>query len=95
MLENKDIEKLAEVFATKEDIKEFSTKEDIIGFKDEILDGQDGILEKLGLLLQEKTVGDSQDKKQKTVLEIHNRALKEHSILSPQDVEKVAKLEFF
>ena len=65
MLDDKDIKKLIEVFATKEDIKDFAIKEDIAGFKDEILTGQDEILEKLNTLLQEKVTGDYQEKKQK------------------------------
>jgi hypothetical protein len=83
---DKEIEKLSEVFATKEDL---------IEFKDEILTGQDEILEKLGILLQEKTVGDEQDKRQKKVLEIHNNALKKNKILSENQVSEIDKLRVF
>ena len=95
MLENKDIEKLIEVFATKGDIKELATKEDVTEFKDEILTGQDEILDKLNALLQEKTTGDYQDKKQKRVLFIHNESLKRNKILSSKELEDITKLEFF
>lgn len=37
MITDRDIEKMKIVFATKEDLKEFVTKNDIISFKDQIL----------------------------------------------------------
>ncbi len=95
MLDNNDIEKLSEVFATKDDIKNFATKEDIIEFKNEILTGQDEILEKLNTFLQEKTVGDEQDGRQKKVLEIHNNSLKKNKILSEEEVSQVDQLRAF
>ena len=95
MLSDKDIQKLTEEFVTKGDIKEFATKEDITNFKDEILNGQDEILEKLSTLLQEKIIGEHQEKKQKKILAIHNKALKEHNILSSKELHEITKLEFF
>ncbi len=100
MIDDKDIEKLSEVFATKEDvagIKEdlANVKEDILEFKNEILSGQDEIIEKLGLLLQEKDIGNDQDKRQKRVLEIHNDALKKNSILSVEEASQIDKLRVF
>ena len=86
MLDDNDVEKLGEIFATKEEI---------IEFKDEILTGQDEILEKLNILLDEKTVGDEQDKRQKKVLEIHNDALKKSNILSDGQVSEIGKLRVF
>ena len=47
MLDNNDIIKLSEVFAIKDDIKNFATKEDVLEFKNEILEGQDEILKEL------------------------------------------------
>ena len=93
MIDDKDVEKLSEVFATKEDMN--GLKGEIIGFKDEILTGQDEILGKLNILLDEKTVGDEQDKRQKKVLEIHNNALKKSKILTEQEVLEVNNLRVF
>ncbi|MCX6723548.1 MAG: hypothetical protein NT155_00025 [Candidatus Staskawiczbacteria bacterium] len=86
MLDDNDIEKLKETFATKDDV---------IEFKDEILTGQDEILQKLNILLDEKTVGDNQDKRQKKVLEIHNVALKSSKILSEEQAIEIDKLRVF
>ena len=95
MINDKDIEKLSEVFATKEDLKNlsevFATKEDV----KELLGGQDEIMEKLEILLQEKTIGDDQNKRQKKVLEIHNHALKKAKILSETEVSQIGKLQVF
>jgi len=97
MLDNKDIEKLSEVFATKVDLQESEQKleDKITEFKDEILNGQDEILKELRAFSQEKTVGDEQDKRQKRVLEIHNDALKGGKILSEQQVTEIDGLRVF
>ena len=86
MLNDKDIKKLSEVFATKEDVVEF---------KNEILNGQDEIMEKLDILIQEKTIGDEQDKRQKKVLEIHNNALRKTKVLSEKEASEIDKLRVF
>lgn len=80
MFENNDIQKLSD---------------EIVEFKNEILTGQDEILEKLNILLDEKTVGDEQDKKQKKVLEIHNVALKGNKILTEEQVLEIDELRVF
>jgi len=90
-----EFEGLIDIVATKEDLNAFATKEDVASFKDEILTGQDEIFKKLDTLLQEKTVGDEQDKKEKKILAIHNKALAKHNILSVKDSQEVAKLNFF
>lgn len=95
MLNNKDIEKLTQIFATKEDIKDFATKDEIVEFKNEILTGQDEILEKLDILLTEKPIKEEQDKRQKKVLEIHNKVLKKNKILSKEEILEVDKLGAF
>ena len=99
MIDNKDIEKLSEVFATKEDLKEleekFATKADLTAFKSEILDGQDEILKELKALGQEKTIADGQDKRKTKVLEIHNNALKTGKILSEKQVTEIDGLRVF
>lgn len=76
-----------------EDIQKLS--EEIIEFKDEILTGQDEILGKLNKLLDEKTIGDEQDKRKTKVLKIHNDALKRSKILLGGEVAEIDKLEAF
>jgi hypothetical protein len=95
MLDNDDIVKLSEVFATKEDIKNFATKDDVLEFKSEILKGQDEILEKLTALSQEKTFEDEQNKRQKEVLKIHNEALKRSKILTEEEGLKISQSGVF
>ncbi len=57
MIDNKDIEKMEGIFATKKDLQEI--KDDIFEFKSEILTGQDKILGKLDILLTEKPIKDA------------------------------------
>lgn len=64
-------------------------------FREESLKGQDEIITKLDTLLQEKTVGDEQDKRQKKVLEIHNDVLKTGKILSEQQATEIDGLRVF
>jgi len=97
MIDEKDIEKLSNVFATKDDLDnlENNIEGKIVEFKDEILIGQDEILKELKALRQEQTVGDAQDKRQKRVLEIHNDALKNGKILSGQQATEIDGLRVF
>jgi len=95
MLDNKDIEKLNEVFATKEDIKSLVTKEDFDDFKNTSLSKLDQILSNTESSKQEKTMKDAQDKRQKDVLKIHNDALKRGEILSEEEVAQVDNLRVF
>jgi len=95
MLDNDDIVKLSEVFATKEDIKELVTKKDFDDFKGTSLSKLDKILEGIEPLKQEKVMKDLQDKNQKKVLEIHNNALKDGKILSAEQVSEIDKLRVF
>jgi len=83
MLEDNDIEKLKEAFT------------EVFVTKDEFLTGQDEILTKLNILLDEKTVGDDQNKRQKKVLEIHNAALKNNKILSQEQASEIDGLRVF
>lgn len=64
-------------------------------FREESLKGQDEIITKLDTLLQEKVIGDEQDKNQKKVLEIHNNALKSNKILSEQQSAEIDDLRVF
>lgn len=92
MLDNKDIEKLDELFVTKDDFKieieKLATKNDV----NEILTGQDKILGKLETLLQEKTAGGEQDKRKKRFFQIHNVALKRNKILSSEEAAEIDAL---
>ena len=99
MIDDKDVEKLSEVFATKKDLENLidimATKAEITEFKNEVLAGQDKMLGMLTTLTQEKTVGDEQDKRQKKVLGIHNAALKSKGILSKDQALEIDKLRVF
>lgn len=99
MLDNNDIVRLSEVFVTKEEFKEeiskLATKEEFTEFKDEILTGQDEILEKLDILLTEKPIKDEQDKRKTDVLKIHNEALRRSKILTEEEATKIAQSSVF
>lgn len=86
---------LIENVATKDDLKNYATKDDVTEFKDEILTGQDKILEKLDILLGEKPMRDVQDKRKQKVLEIHNGALKRNKILSDVEVLQIDQMGAF
>jgi hypothetical protein len=73
----------------------FANKKEFTDFKNENLNGQDKILKKLDILIQEKDVRDYQDKKQKKLLAIVIKSLREHNILSSKEIEDITKLEFF
>ena len=73
----------------------FVAKKDFDEFKDDSMKFQDKALRDLGVLKQEKTVGDEQDKRQKKVLEIHNDALKSGKILSEQQATEIDGLRVF
>lgn len=63
--------------------------------REEFLTSQDDVLIKLNLLLDDKTIGDEQDKRKTRVLEIHNNALKSKAILSSQQTLEIDKLQAF
>ena len=73
----------------------FVTKNELQGFKDKTLKGQDKILKKLDTLLTEKDVREYQEKKEKKMWAIIIKALKEHKILSSKELEDIARLEIF
>lgn len=85
---NKEIlfPEMKEVFATKTEFKEF---------KNETLTNQDAMLKKLDTLLTEKTVREYQEDKEKKLWVVVIKALKEHRILSPNDLQAIAQLEMF
>lgn len=76
--------------------KEFKElKNEFNKFRDESLTNQDATLKKLDILLEEKEIREYQEVKHKRLWSIIIRALKEHRILSPQDLEEIAHLEIF
>lgn len=70
-------------------------KQEFKDFKNESLTNQDATLKKLDILLEEKEMRQYQEQKHKKLWSIIIRALKEHRILSPQDLEQIAHLEIF
>ncbi|TSC94663.1 MAG: hypothetical protein CEN87_384 [Parcubacteria group bacterium Licking1014_1] len=105
MIDDNDIKKLEEILltkeqflevgATKDDLKEFVTKNDFDEFKDKSLSKLDEILKGIVPLKEEKIIKDEQDMKQKKVLEIHNNALKTSKILSEGQASEIDKLRVF
>ncbi len=77
----------------KRDVKDLKTA--FYDFKNEDLTNQDVMLKKLDILLTEKTVGEYQEKKAKKLWTVIIKALKEHRILSPKDLQTIAQLEIF
>ncbi len=87
---------LEEHFASKEFLKEnFVIKKEFSEFKNKALTNFDIIQKKLDVLLTEKTVREYQEKKEKKLWAIIIKALKEHRILSPQQLEEIAHLDIF
>ena len=84
---------LEEKFVTKKEFNNF--KKEFTDFKDETLSTDDKILKKLDILLTEKTVREYQEKKEKKLWAIIIKALKEHRILSSQELREIARLEIF
>lgn len=95
MLDNNDIVKLGEVFATKDDLKNFVAKKDFDEFKDTSLSKLDEILDGVNLLKEEKIIKDAQDKRKTEVLKIHNGALKRGKILLEGEIAEIDKLGAF
>ena len=73
----------------------FLTKKEFYSFKDKTLTNQDIMLKKLDILLTEKKVRDYQEEKEKKLWAIVIKALRNHRILSSQELNKIAHLEIF
>jgi hypothetical protein len=84
---------LEERFVTKKEFNGF--KKEFKDFKNESLTNQDAMLKKLDILLTEKKVREYQEEKEKKLWAIIIKSLKEHRILSPEELEEIAKLEIF
>ena len=75
--------------------EKFVTKKDFTNFKNKTLTNEDKILKKLDILLTEKEARKYQEEKEKKLWAIVIKALKEHGILSSQELEEIARLEIF
>lgn len=75
--------------------KDLVIKNEFNKFKDKIYTDIDKLFQKLDILLTEKEVREYQERKQKQLLAIMIRALKEHQILSSEELEQIARLEIF
>jgi hypothetical protein len=68
---NKDIEKMKEVFATKQDLEKFATKHDLSEVKAEVMSGFDKVMGELEKAREDrffaKAKDDSQDKRLEVV----------------------------
>lgn len=73
----------------------FATKKEFNEFKNSSLANQDAMLKKLDILLAEKKVGAYQKERETELLAIIIKSLKEHSILSLSELERISKLGVF
>jgi len=64
-------------------------------FKNESLTNQDKMLKKLDTLIQENEVRNYQEKKQKEFFAIMINAMKNHNILSQEEIQKISQLNIF
>lgn len=64
-------------------------------FKDKIYKNIDSLIAKVDKLIQENKIRNYQEKKQKEFFAILVKSLKEHNILSQEQLEKIARLEIF
>jgi len=95
-----DLEPLAtkddlEPFATKDDLENFVTKDEFNYFKDQSLTNQDKIIKTLDTLVIEKKVADYRRGKEQQLWVIIIGALKEHRILSYDNLKKIEELQLF
>lgn len=99
-------QRITKTFAIKQDLQLFVTKQDLDNLEyrikgemtekfDKVLTRSDEILKNLDTLMTEKTVGDYQKRKERKLWKIMIEAMKEHKILSSQQVEQIAALEVF
>jgi hypothetical protein len=51
MITDKDVSKLEKKFATKDDLKKYASKEDMVNFKDEILHEIKGLREEISIVI--------------------------------------------
>ncbi len=64
-------------------------------FKDKMYRDVDSLITKVDKLIQENKIRNYQEKKEKEFFAILVKSLKEHSILSQEELEQIARLEIF
>ena len=75
--------------------KVFVTKDEFTKFKDKSLTNQDRMLKDLKTLMIEKTVGYHQKEKERKLWALMIDAMREHRILSPEQLKQIKELEVF
>jgi len=76
--------------------KEFNgLSKEFIEFKDKVLTNEDTIIKKLETLLTEKKVREYREEKENKLWAIIIKSLKEHRILSTEELDEIARLEYF
>jgi len=75
--------------------EELVTKKEFNKFKDKIYRDIDCLIKKVNKLLIENEIRNYQEKKQKEFFAIIVKSLKEHNILSQEQLEKIAHLDIF
>lgn len=73
----------------------FATKTEFNDFRNSSLTNQDAMLKKLDILLTEKEVAGYQKEKERELWAIIIKSLKEHSILSSKELERISRLDVF
>lgn len=73
----------------------FATKTEFKEFKNESLTNQDKMLKKLDTLLTEKKVREYREEKENRLWAIIIKSLKEHRILSSDELDEIARLQIF
>ncbi len=84
---------LDEHFATKNELKEF--RKEFKEFKNENLTNQDKMFKKLDTILTEMKISKYRDEKESKLWAIVIKSLKEHRILSSEELDEIANLEIF
>ncbi|MEK7160669.1 MAG: hypothetical protein AAB724_01430 [Patescibacteria group bacterium] len=73
----------------------FTTKKEFNEFKDKVLTNEDKMLKKLDTLLTEKEVREYREEKENKLWAIIIKSLKEHRILSSDELDQIARLQIF
>lgn len=61
---NKDVDKLKEVFATKDDLRRFATKDDLGELKRDVLGGLDKVMDELVKAREDRALAIGKDREQ-------------------------------
>ncbi|MDP2918436.1 MAG: hypothetical protein Q8N68_02975 [bacterium] len=86
---------MEKVFATKEDLENFITRDEFHEFKDAILTGMDHILKDLETLMMEKKAEYWQHQRRQKFYKIITQAMSKHKILTINQANKIKQLNIF